>query len=106
MCDLSEFVSIYIEQNSDPCACSSMPQNLPPHTTLTYKTIGDHTASLDVFPPIIRAITGNITPHYVPALVFFHGGGLTVGTRKSWFAHWLHSEMRAFVLEFIHSHKS
>ncbi|KAF7768065.1 CAZyme family CE10 [Agaricus bisporus var. burnettii] len=78
-----------------------MPQNLPPHTTLTYKSIGDHTTSLDVFPPIIRAITGNITPHYVPALVFFHGGGLTVGTRKSWFAHWLHRRTTESGITFI-----
>jgi acetyl esterase/lipase len=54
-------------------------------TTLAYKTLGDLTLFIDVYPP---------TPESdgpVPALIYFHGGGMTVGDRASWFPTWLHS---------------
>lgn len=72
---------------------ATMPLNFPLHTTVVYKNIRGHKVSLDVFRPIIRAIPDDVSQCHVPALVYFHGGGLTVGTRKSWFPYWLHSEL-------------
>lgn len=54
-------------------------------TTVTYKKLGDLTLHIDVYPP---------TPRFdapVPAVVYFHGGGMTAGDRASWFPTWLHS---------------
>lgn len=51
--------------------------------TLSYKKLGDLTLFIDVYPP---------TPESdgpVPALVYFHGGGMTAGDRTSWFPTWL-----------------
>ncbi|KAG6919244.1 hypothetical protein DXG01_008040 [Tephrocybe rancida] len=45
--------------------------------------------NLDVYPPAF--VTGNDTKSTVPAVVYFHGGGLTVGNRGSWFPTWLHN---------------
>jgi len=53
--------------------------------TLPYKQLrdSDHHIHLDLYPPrVVRAPT-------VPAVVYFHGGGLTVGNRTSWSPEWL-----------------
>ncbi|KAG7088160.1 hypothetical protein E1B28_012182 [Marasmius oreades] len=50
--------------------------------TLVYKTCDSGPIRLDVHPPT-EVISG------VGAIVYFHGGGLTVGNRKSWFPTWL-----------------
>ena len=55
----------------------------PEPITLVYKRVADLDLALDVYPPT----TTGATTH--PALVYFHGGGLTVGDRKSWFPTWL-----------------
>lgn len=75
-----------------------MVQNLPPHTSLVYKKIGDQDVNLDIYPPTITSVPAQIDSiMIVPALVYFHGGGLTVGNRTSWFPFWLHSEMMLLV---------
>lgn len=56
---------------------------------ITYKKIKEVDITLDVYPP---NLSGNPqTPKRVPALVYFHGGGLTVGSTQSWFPTWLQS---------------
>ena len=59
-----------------------MAENTP--STIAYKQLGDLTLYIDVYPP-----TTTTGPGPVPAVVFFHGGGMTVGDRKSWFPTWL-----------------
>jgi acetyl esterase/lipase len=54
-------------------------------STIPYKQLGDLTLYIDVYPPT----TTIIDPGPVPAVVFFHGGGMTVGDRTSWFPTWL-----------------
>ena len=64
-------------------------------TTVTYKKLGDLTLHIDVYPP---------TPRFdgpVPAVVYFHGGGMTAGDRASWFPTWLHSPFFPSLL-FLH----
>ena len=53
-------------------------------TTVAYKQVEDLTLYLDVYPPTVES------DGPVPVVVFFHGGGMTVGTRRSWFPIWLH----------------
>jgi acetyl esterase/lipase len=52
-------------------------------STVPYKQIGDLSLYIDVYSPTARA------DHPVPAVVFFRGGGMTVGDRTSWFPIWL-----------------
>lgn len=33
-----------------------------------------------------------------PTIVYFHGGGLTVGDKTSWFPHWMHGLWPVFIL--------
>lgn len=53
--------------------------------TFAYKQLGDLTLYIDVYPP--TTTTGTSGP--VPAVVFFHGGGMTAGDRTSWLPKWL-----------------
>ncbi|KAG6898409.1 hypothetical protein C0992_004120 [Termitomyces sp. T32_za158] len=59
--------------------------------TLVYKQAFKHLNAidvhLDVYPPSIASV--NSTTLSVPAVIYFHGGGLTVGNRQSWFPTWL-----------------
>ena len=52
---------------------------------------------VDVYPPKSH-LNGTPTSEDdgvgIPAVVYFHGGGLTVGNRKSWFPEWLQSQYR------------
>ena len=58
--------------------------------TFPYKTVGKTPLLLDVHAPEQHGDNASSEgAHVVPALVYFHGGGLTVGNRKSWFPHWL-----------------
>ncbi|ESK95172.1 hypothetical protein Moror_13807 [Moniliophthora roreri MCA 2997] len=43
---------------------------------------------LDIYPPTLS------TQPFRSAVVYFHGGGLTVGTRESWFPVWLLNRLR------------
>lgn len=55
--------------------------------TFIYKKIGDLPIKLDVYHP---TLDGNHAAP-VPVVINFHGGGLTVGNRKSWLSEWLKS---------------
>ncbi|KAG6816816.1 hypothetical protein H0H87_002659 [Tephrocybe sp. NHM501043] len=60
--------------------------------TLVYKqistTLSTIDVNLDIYSPAF--VLDNGTTSTVPAVVYFHGGGLTVGNRQSWFPNWLH----------------
>ncbi|KAJ7213878.1 Alpha/Beta hydrolase protein, partial [Mycena pura] len=63
-----------------------------------YKKTGDTRVHLNVYPPGIESQS----PYpLLPAVVYFHGGGLTVGTRTSWFPTWLKSRVVAAGSVFI-----
>ncbi|KAI0246271.1 Alpha/Beta hydrolase protein [Lactifluus subvellereus] len=64
-------------------------------STVTYKQIGDLSLYIDVYPPTAHP------DRPVPALVFFHGGGMTVGNRTSWFPTWLCRRTTAAGFAFI-----
>ncbi|KAH9950573.1 alpha/beta-hydrolase [Amylocystis lapponica] len=59
--------------------------------SFAFKRVEDAVLSIDVFlpssPRIGEAKTQTFT---IPAVVWFHGGGLTVGNRQSWFPQWLY----------------
>ena len=73
--------------------------------TLCYKRRGDVEVLLDAWAPANLSPTvgsenqttglageiGGKRETEAPAVVFFHGGGLTVGNRKSWFPEWFWS---------------
>ncbi|KAI9445673.1 alpha/beta-hydrolase [Lactarius psammicola] len=63
--------------------------------TFAYKQLGDLTLYIDVYPPTIDSFNP------VPAVVFFHGGGMTVGDRTSWLPKWLCRRTTAAGLAFI-----
>ena len=61
--------------------------------TLAYKRIGDLDIHLDVHLPKESSINIDARPSSstpLPAVIYFHAGGLTVGERSSWFPTWLH----------------
>ncbi|KAJ7069492.1 Alpha/Beta hydrolase protein [Mycena amicta] len=61
-----------------------------------YKTVGAQPIYLDVYPPSdLQGVSR------LPAVVYFHGGGLTVGTRRAWFPTWLSSRLAASGIVFI-----
>ncbi|KAI0299639.1 alpha/beta-hydrolase [Multifurca ochricompacta] len=66
-------------------------------TTIAYKQVGELTLYIDVYPPP----TGTTSYRPVPAVVFFHGGGMTVGDRSSWLPIWLCRRTTATGLAFI-----
>jgi len=79
--------------------------------TLVYKTVSASESSsedgsteiplhLDVYLPDSNSSSDTSdSKDGIPAVVYFHGGGLLVGDRKSWFPEWLHSE--CFVRRFV-----
>ena len=54
--------------------------------TIVYKVVDDLPIHVDVYPPTIPVLSSSP----IPAVIYFHGGALTVGNRKSWFPTWLH----------------
>ncbi|KAJ7069551.1 alpha/beta-hydrolase [Mycena amicta] len=61
-----------------------------------YKTVDNVSILLNVYPPPLQ------TPNpCLPAVVYFHGGGLTVGNRTSWFPTWLKDRLFAAGIVFI-----
>lgn len=74
--------------------------------TLVYKTVSTPSPDtdggpseillhVDVYLPNSRlkdAPTSEDSGIGIPAVVYFHGGGLVVGNRRSWFPEWLHSQ--------------
>jgi len=81
-------------------------ESTPDPVTLVYKTVSALTPTsdggpseiplrLDVYlpdPHLNRTPTFGDDGAGVPAVVYFHGGGLLVGDRKSWFPEWLRGE--------------
>lgn len=65
-------------------------------TTVAYKKIGDLILHIDVHPPTPKS------DGPVPAIVYFHGGGMTVGDRASWFPAWLRSLFFPLASECMH----
>jgi acetyl esterase/lipase len=68
--------------------------------TFAYKTVEGAQIHLDIYSPSFAHhdngdpngnANSNAGPATVPLVLYFHGGGLTVGNRKSWFPMWLHS---------------
>lgn len=57
--------------------------------TLTYKLVDDLPLRIDVYTPELPATKGKAI---VPAVVYFHPGGLFVGYRKDWIPIWLKRE--------------
>ena len=57
--------------------------------TLAYKRLENKHFHLDVYPPSSFLSDLNKAA-LIPAVIYFHGGGLTVGNRRSWFPAWLH----------------
>ncbi|KAI0365713.1 alpha/beta-hydrolase [Pilatotrama ljubarskyi] len=55
--------------------------------TYAYKRVGELDIHLDIYPP--REIP-ELDSRLLPAVIYFHGGALTVGNRTSWFPSWLH----------------
>jgi len=79
--------------------------------TLVYKTVSASKSSLedgsteiplriDVYLPDSSSSSDTSdSEDEIPAVLYFHGGGLLVGDRKSWFPEWLHSG--CFVRRFV-----
>lgn len=57
--------------------------------TFTYKSVQGHPIEVDIYPPTLGS--GHRTIPKVPAVLYFHGGGLAVGDRASWLPNWLQS---------------
>jgi acetyl esterase/lipase len=70
--------------------------NVDSPLTFTYKEVDGIRVLLDVYlpPDTISQPQTQSTNHFCPAVVYFHGGGLTVGNRRSWFPTWLKSQFQ------------
>ncbi|KAG1849890.1 Alpha/Beta hydrolase protein [Suillus subalutaceus] len=71
--------------------------------TFTYKEVDGISVLLDVYLPpddVDQQFTGQAI-QYHPAVVYFHGGGLTIGNRRSWFPTWLKNRLSARGIIFI-----
>ncbi|OSD07305.1 alpha/beta-hydrolase [Trametes coccinea BRFM310] len=66
--------------------------------TVVYKVVGGTDIQLDLYPPHQLPAIGTAE---VPAVIYFHGGALTVGDRRSWFPHWLHKRVTNLNIAFI-----
>ena len=81
-------------------------ESTPAPVTLVYKTVvalnltsedvqSEVPLHLDVYLPDLHpdlSSTSRDGSVGVPAVVYFHGGGLLVGDRKSWFPEWMRGE--------------
>ena len=69
--------------------------------TMVYKVVNNLPIHIDIYAP---TLVSSAAPA-VPAVVYFHGGALTVGNRKSWFPAWLHRAcLKLFSLEIGRAH--
>lgn len=61
--------------------------------TLVYKQVSGLDLQVDIYPPSLSSpgIDTDAAIEEAPAVLFFHGGGLTVGNRTSWFPYWMQS---------------
>ncbi|TFK71298.1 alpha/beta-hydrolase [Pluteus cervinus] len=67
--------------------------------TIVYKVVDGCSLSLDLYPASIPSDGGPTTG--VPTIVYFHGGGLNVGNRESWFPTWFYNRLNAAGITFI-----
>ena len=58
--------------------------------TFPYKRVEGKACFLDVYLP---ESDNNDEVKKLPVVLYFHGGGVTVGNRKSWFPNWIHSAL-------------
>ncbi|KAF8810216.1 alpha/beta-hydrolase [Phlegmacium glaucopus] len=82
-------------------------------TTLCYKRkllmdqSSDLPLFLDIYHPLWKESNSELNTHgdrselLVPAVIYFHGGGLTVGNRNSWLPNWLKSRVTALGYAFV-----
>ncbi|OBZ71192.1 hypothetical protein A0H81_08412 [Grifola frondosa] len=87
-----------------PAGDSSSADTLVEPLTFAYKRVQDTAIHLDLYPPCLPDNTNVLKPcepALVPAVVYFHGGGLTVGNRRSWFPSWLHKRVVSAGIAFI-----
>ncbi|KAG1791828.1 Alpha/Beta hydrolase protein [Suillus plorans] len=71
--------------------------------TFSYKEVDGIRVLLDVYLPpddVDQQFSQQVI-QYRPAVVYFHGGGLTVGNKRSWFPTWLKSRLLARGIIFI-----
>ncbi|KAF8625945.1 hypothetical protein AX17_006671 [Amanita inopinata Kibby_2008] len=70
------------------------------YLSFTYKSLQDGTpVYLSLYPP--TSVGSCSTLDNVPAIIYFHGGGLTVGDRNSWHPTWLQRRANAQGFAFI-----
>lgn len=64
------------------------------HITLPYrKTANGDDVLIDVYPPpSITTASNTSDASKIPAFVYFHGGGIVVGNRKSFLPPWIMSK--------------
>lgn len=55
--------------------------------TFPYKFVDDKPSYVDLYLPDVK----HTTRKTLPVVLYFHGGGVTVGNRRSWFPNWIHS---------------
>ncbi|KAH7903742.1 Alpha/Beta hydrolase protein [Hygrophoropsis aurantiaca] len=82
---------------------AQFPPGLESPLTFAYKHVGEEPILLDVFLPLHperRAAGLEVLPA-VPAVIYFHGGGLAVGNRRSWFPAWLQNRLSCLGYIFI-----
>lgn len=65
-----------------------------------YKYIGGKPVVLEGYLPVPRDCSSQ-SPIGRPAIIYFHGGSLTVGNRRSWFPTWLQTRLSAQKFIFI-----
>ena len=66
-----------------------------------YKSVMGQSIEVDIYPPPPPAPSNSHSENHIgnpirlPAVIYFHGGALTVGNRRSWFPSWLYRACRA-----------
>jgi len=62
----------------------------PDYLTLSFKIVDNVPLYIDIYPPSTdSSAIDSEQSRQVPTVVFFHGGGLTVGNRQAWLPIWL-----------------
>ncbi|RDX42635.1 alpha/beta-hydrolase [Lentinus brumalis] len=75
-------------------------QSPPSCLTFVYKRdANNQPVHVDIYPPSITP--ADIGTLAIAAVVYFHGGSLTVGNRRSWFPSWLHRRVTSSGMAFI-----
>ncbi|KAH7925588.1 alpha/beta-hydrolase [Leucogyrophana mollusca] len=70
--------------------------------TFAYKHVDGDQLLLDVYLPTSASVAGPRTDlPSVPTVIYFHGGGLTVGNRQSWFPGWFQGRLSSLGYIFI-----